>query len=341
MHVTDYGGLKPLPTIRDVAREAGVSVATVSRVINQKGYVHKETASRILHVIDQMGYEPNAVARSLSNRKSNAIALIVPSINNPFFPEVARAVEDVAQTHGYKVFLCNTDDRRDKLLAYLDSLKNKYVDGVIINSQKLTKADVVMLREQKISVVLFDRTLEDDICTSISVKNRLGGRAATEHLVEVGCSRIGHLQGPDDVGTSIQRLWGYRDSVKEFDWFQQSWIAPGGFTVEDGYRGMKELFQRHPDIDGVFAANDLMAIGALKAAYEWGRRVPDDLAIAGFDGISISALTVPAITTVQQPIYRLGELATEQLIKGIQQADVQGKKFELDVQLIQRESTMR
>lgn len=330
-----------MPTIRDVAREAGVSVATVSRVINRKGYVNKETASRVQDVIDRMGYKPNAVARSLSNQKSDAIALIVPSINNPFFPEVARAVEDVAQTHGYKVFLCNTDDRRDKLLAYLDSLQNKYVDGVILNSQNLTIGDVLKLQEQNISVVLFDRTLEDDRCTSITVKNRVGGRLATEHLLEVGCLRIGHLRGPDDVGTSIQRLWGYRDIVKGFDWFQQSWIAPGGFTVHDGYRGMKELFQRHPDIDGVFAANDLMAIGALKAAYEWGRRVPDDIAIVGFDGISMSGLTVPGITTVQQPIYRLGELATEELIKGIKRPDMQGKKFELDVELIQRESTMR
>lgn len=328
-------------TIRDVAKEAEVSVATVSRVLNKKGYVNEKTKRRVHRAIQKLGYKPNVIARSLSIRKSNIIALVVPAINNPFFPELARAVEDVAQSKGYKVFLCNTDDRRDRLVGYLESLRENFVEGIIIDSQNLTENDLEDINKEGIPVIMIDRTLSNQSFSSISVNNHLGGQLATDHLIQVGCQRIGHLRGPDKIVTANQRFWGYRDKVKEYVWFDQSWIALGDFSVESGYQGMKELFQRHPDIDGVFAANDLMAIGALKAAYEWGRAVPDDLAIIGFDGIDISELTVPRISTIQQPIYRMGELAMQELLQKIQNPGTEAKNFELEVKLIVRESTMR
>lgn len=330
-----------MATIRDVAKEAGVSVATVSRVLNKKGYVTQETERQVLQAVEKLGYKPNAIARSLSIRKSNIIALIVPAINNPFFPDLARAVEDVAQAKGYKVFLCNTDDRRDRLVDYLDSLRDSFIDGMIIDSQNLTEGDLEELNNNGIPVITIDRTLSNQSFSSISVNNRHGGQLATDHLIHVGCERIGHLRGPENVVTANHRLWGYRDKVKACEWFDQSWVAQGDFTVKGGYQGMKELFQRHPDIDGVFASNDLMAIGALKAAYEWGRKVPDDLAIVGFDGIDMTELTVPRITTVQQPIYRMGELAMEELFRIMQDPKTEARKIELDVKLVERESTMR
>lgn len=330
-----------MATIRDVAKEAGVSVATVSRVINKKGYVNEETRDRVHRAIKEIGYKPNVIARSLSIRKSNTIALVVPAINNPFFPELARAVEDVAQSKGYKVFLCNTDDRRDRLVGYLESLRENFVEGIIIDSQNVTDNDLENIQRDSIPAIMIDRTLSNQSFSSISVNNHFGGQLATDHLLQVGCQRIGHLRGPDEVVTANHRFWGYRDKVKEFDWFDQSWIALGDFSVKSGYQGMKELFQRHPDIDGVFAANDLMAIGALKAAYEWGCAVPDDLAIIGFDGIDISGLTVPRISTIQQPIYRMGELAMQELLQEMQNPKTEAKHFELEVKLVVRESTMR
>lgn len=330
-----------MATIRDVAKEAGVSVATVSRVINEKGYVTKETEKRVLLAIERLKYKPNAVARSLSIRKSNIIALIVPAINNPFFPELAKAVEDVAQSKGYKVFLCNTDDRRDRLVEYLHSLRENFVDGIIINSENLTERDLDDLRGQDIPVITIDRILPNQTFSSISVNNRRGGQLATKHLIQVGCQRIGHLRGPENVVTANDRFWGYRDILKGFNWFDQSWAASVDFSIKGGYQGMKELFQRHPDIDGVFAANDLIAVGALKAAFEWGRKVPDDLAIVGFDGIDITELTVPRVTTVQQPIYEIGKLAMEEVFRFIKDSKVTARNYELDVKLIQRESTMR
>jgi LacI family transcriptional regulator len=330
-----------LITIRDVADKAGVSVATVSRVMNDKGHVSRSTASRVYAVIEELGYKPNSIARSLSNGKSNTIALLVPNISNPFFPELTRAVEDVAQSEGFKVYLCNTDDDKLKISQHLESLRDRYVDGVIIDSLNLTIGDLNALSSNGIAVVTMDRTFSDHPYSSISVNHRRGGQLAARHLTDVGCQRIAHIKGPDSQQTAYQRMWGYRDVVKHREWFDQSWIATSDFSVRGGYVAMKELLQRHPEIDGVFAANDSMAIGALKAAYEWGMSVPDRLAIVGYDGIEMSQYVVPSITTIKQPIYDMGKLATYELLKLVKHMDIPKRKLELDVELIQRESTLR
>ncbi len=328
-------------TIRDVAKKAGVSVATVSRVINNKDKVSMKTEQTVRAAIKELAYYPNSIARSLSNRKSNIVGLIVPSINNSFFPEIARAVEDIAQLSGYKVFLCNTDDSREKLVGYLDSLGSQFVDGLIIDSHNITAEDLAKLTGLGIPVVMIDRVLEDENYTSIMVDNRVGGRMATEHLLEVGCNKIAHIQGPEDEMNSVQRMLGYQDKVNTLPWFDKSLIATAEFSVQSGYEVTMELLARHGDIDGIFACNDLLAIGALKAAHEWGKKVPNELAIIGFDGIAISELTVPGITTVQQPIYQIGELAMQELVSQIKDSTIAAKQYVLDIELIIRESTMR
>jgi len=330
-----------LATIRDVAAKAGVSAATVSRIINNKGQATPETIARVHAIIKELGYKPNVVARSLTSRKSNTIALLVPTISNPFFPELARGVEDVANSYGLNIFLCNTDDEREKVNNYLVSLRERYVDGVIINSLNLTNEDLEELHSNGIPTITLDRTFSNHEFSSISVKHRIGAQLATKHLIDIGCKRIGLIRGPEDDFTAVQRMWGYRDYVKEFDWFDQSWIALGDFSVKSGYLCMKELFQRHPDIDGVFASNDLMAIGLLKAAHEWGRKVPDELAIIGFDGIDMSQYTNPPISTIKQPSYEMGKMAMEELLRLIKKPESDFNKIELDVELILRESSMR
>ncbi|MDI3089994.1 LacI family DNA-binding transcriptional regulator [Priestia megaterium] len=330
-----------MATIRDVAAKAGVSAATVSRIINNKGQATPETIARVHAIIKELGYKPNVVARSLTSRKSNTIALLVPTISNPFFPELARGVEDVANSYGLNIFLCNTDDEREKVNNYLVSLRERYVDGVIINSLNLTNEDLEELHSNGIPTITLDRTFANHEFSSISVKHRIGAQLATKHLIDIGCKRIGLIRGPEDDFTAVQRMWGYRDYVKEFDWFDQSWIALGDFSVKSGYLCMKELFQRHPDIDGVFASNDLMAIGLLKAAHEWGRKVPDELAIIGFDGIDMSQYTNPPISTIKQPSYEMGKMAMEELLRLIKKPESDINKIELDVELILRESSMR
>lgn len=328
-------------TIKDVAEKAGVSVATVSRVLNETNNVRQSTRERVMAVIEQLGYKPNAIARSLSNRKSNIIALVVPTITNPFFPELARAVEDIAESKGYQVILCNTDDSREKLLKYIDSLSTQYIDGMVIDSHNLRQEDIEQLKKNDIPVVLIDRIIHDGEFTSIAVDNRAGGAMATTHLLEIGCKRIGHLSGPMEVETALQRAWGYRDVVGRLSWFDQSWVAAGEYSVESGYQMMKELLMRHPDVDGIFASNDLIGIGALKAAYEWGKKVPNELSIIGFDGIDLSGLVIPPLTTVQQPIYQIGEVAVQELFLSMKDPNRPPKKHVLDVKLAIRESTLR
>ncbi|MBD1382008.1 LacI family DNA-binding transcriptional regulator [Metabacillus arenae] len=330
-----------MATIRDVAEKAGVSTATVSRIINNKGQATPETIARVHAIIKELGYKPNVVAQSLTSKKSNTIALLVPTIKNPFFPELARGIEDVANSNGMNIFLCNTDDERVKLKNYLVSLQERYVDGIIINSLTLNNEDLDELHSNGIPSVTLDRSISTHNFSSITVKHREGAQLATKHLIDIGCRRIGMIRGPEDDITAVQRMWGYRDYVKDFDWFDQSWIALGDFSVQSGYYCMKELFQRHPDIDGVFASNDLMAIGLLKAAHEWGRKVPDELAIIGFDGIDMSQYTYPPLSTIKQPIYEMGKMAMEDLLRLIKDPKLDYNKRELDVELMLRESSMR
>lgn len=330
-----------MATIRDVAKKAGVSIATVSRVMNNKGKIKPETEETVRAAMEALAYTPNKVAQGLSNQRSHAIAFILPSIRNPYFPEMARAVEDVANEHGYHVFICNTDDDRDKLVSYLNNLVTYYVDGIILNSHIINQTDLEKLEQNNVSVVMMDRVLEQANLTSFLVKNRQGARMATQHLIDIGCKHIGHISGDENIQNAKNRKWGYLDVAHSITNFKQSWIAPGEFTVEGGYQAAKELFMRHPEIDGIFASNDMMAIGVLRAAYEWGKSVPNDLAIIGFDGIDMSALTVPPISTIQQPTYQLGALAMETLLRHIEEKSTEPKTYELDVELIVRETTMK
>lgn len=330
-----------MATIRDVAKRAGVSVATVSRVINKKGKTTKETEALVLKAIKDLSYTPNMMAQGLSNRRSTTIGLILPTITNPFFPEIARAVEDVARKNGYNVLLCNTDDKREKLLDYIHTLGSQYIGGIIISAHNMLKEDFQKLKQLNIPVVMMDRVLENKEFSTITVANREGGRMAAAHLLDVGCKRIAHIRGMVNEANAIKRMWGYRDIVGKLDWFDMSWICEAEFSVQSGYNAAKELFIRHSDIDGIFASNDLIAIGVLKAAYEWGKKVPEDIAIVGFDGIDMSGLTVPEITTIEQPIYRIGELAMLELIRQTKEVNKYTNQFELDVKLTLRESTMR
>ncbi|WP_197046714.1 LacI family DNA-binding transcriptional regulator [Oceanobacillus salinisoli] len=326
--------------IRDVSKKAGVSVATVSRVLNNKD-VKKETFEHVMSVMEEMKYKPNSVARSLSKKQTNTIALIFPVVSNPFFPKLASSIENEAHEKGYKVILCNTDDNPEKLRNFIDSINDGFADGVIFSSHLLDEAGLNTLKNSGIPVVSIDRNNFNNEFSSISVNNKMGGGLATEHLIEIGCKKIGHLRGPEDEITATNRYWGYRSVLKENGGMDPSLVALGYYTVEGGYQGMKELFIRHPDIDGVFAANDLTAIGAMKAAYEWNRKIPDDLSIVGFDGIDMVRYMIPSITTIQQPINEMGKLAVNELIRKIEEEDEEINNYELDVRLIQNDSTLR
>ncbi len=324
-----------MTTIKDVAVEAKVSVATVSRVLNNNGYVNEETRKRVLQAISNLNYMPNEVARSLFKKQSKTVALIVPDIKNPFFPEVARAIEDVMSSQEYTLILCNSDEQVEKEIMYLDVMKQKYVDGIIIVTNTLTPKHI---EHRDIPIVALDRPIGFDI-PSVSVNNYEGAKQAVQYLKEIGCKRIAHIRGPKNIISAEERYSGYLDEAANESWFSDDYVVAGNYKVFETTAAVKELLTNHPEIDGIFAGNDYMAVGVLKAATELGIKVPEELSIIGFDGIQLSRLTSPEITTMAQPIYELGHKAAQLLLEMIEGKSVPELHSQFQVTLMKGQST--
>jgi LacI family transcriptional regulator len=331
-----------LATIRDVARLAGVSVATVSRVINQNGYVNKETETKVKNSMELLNYRPNSLARALANKKSESIALIVPDITNPFFPELAKAIEDTARNYGYSVILTNSDLNQKKNINYLEVLINRYIDGIICTSNELSEGDINQLQKLGIPIVTLDRAVNSKAVSSIQVDNYGGGVMAVKHLLSIGCRKIAHISGPFHLNTSLERYRGYVDTLEKMDMFHPSLVVEGDFTIDSGIKSAYTLLEKSPDIDGIFASNDLMAVGVLKSLIRQGKKVPDDIALIGFDGITLCTAIEPEISTIAQPIYTIGQLAVQKLINLIkkQQTNEEPTK-KLEVKLLERATTLK
>ncbi|WP_372011916.1 LacI family DNA-binding transcriptional regulator [Paenibacillus chitinolyticus] len=324
-----------MATIRDVSKLAGVSVATVSRVINQKGYVHEDTLQRVHKAIKLLNYVPNDVARSLSKKSTKTIALFVPDITNPFFNELALAVEKVTQLYGYTTILCNTNESAKIERQYIQNLKQKYIDGFIMATNTLTEEEIDQL---DIPMVAVDRSSTPFVPT-VTSKNRDGAHLAVQALLQQGCNKIAHIRGPKGLWIAEERCQGYLDLVENRPWFTPKLIANGNFQLKEAAEAAKKLFKEHPDIDGVFAGNDLMAIGTLRALQEHGIRVPDQVQIIGYDGISLAEMVYPELSTVSQSIYEMGMLAARILIKKIEQIHLDEENHQLEVKLVQRGTT--
>lgn len=329
-----------MATIKDVSKLAGVSVATVSRYLNKNGYVSKEAAETIAEVIQKLNYRPNNIARSLAGMKSATIGLMVPDILNPFFPELARSIEDAANGYGYTVMLCNTDNDSEKEQKYMDTLLQKQVDGIIISSYTIKPEHLSGLQKQSIPVVLMDNVFSSDSVVSLTVENRRGGELAVQHLLAQGCSKIAHICGPLTITSSRERTAGFEDASRGTDWFTPSLIGYSDFTVKGGYSAMKELLALHPDLDGLFASNDLMAAGAMKALQETGRSIPRDVKVVGFDGIGLEMMN-PELSTIAQPISELGKIAMDSLV-GLIRGDLDVVTDQVfPVTLIEKQSTKK
>lgn len=313
-----------------------VSVATVSRVINKNGYVNEKTKQKVEEAIRALDYRPNDVARSLFKGKSKMIALFVPDIMNPFFPELARAVEDITNKHGYTFILCNTDNDTKKEMDYMYALLQKSIDGLILVSNTMT---VSQMKDVKVPIISLDRKTSSDL-VSVTVNNREGARQAIVYMKKLGCKHIAHISGPNSVSSARKRMEGYLDEVREEKWFSNNLIRAGNYSIDEAYRVTKTLLEDNPNIDGIFTANDLMAVGVLRAATSLKIKVPDDLSVIGFDGIKLGETTSPTLTTMAQPIYYIGKRAAELLIEKIERPGTVIRSEEHKVELIIRESTL-
>lgn len=322
-----------MTNIRDVAKEAGVSTATVSRYLNKSGYVSDTSRESIKKAIQTLNYKPSSVARSLSKKQTNYIVLIVPDIHNPFFPELARAVEDIALTYDYTVILCNSDEDAQKELAYLESLKEQYVAGFIITTSALEHQFYQTL---DVPIVALDRKMDEFIPT-VSSDNISGAKIGTEHLMNNDAQHIVCLRGPEGVQTADDRLTGFLQATKHRD--IKTTIVPCPFHFAEAQRIVMDLLKNDPTIDRIFASSDISAAGALKAAHALHIQVPEQLQIIGFDNIDLSEMLTPGLTTIAQDIYQLGAVATRLLIKQIEHLPIEQRAVQIPVQLIQRETT--
>ena len=331
-------------TIKDVAQRAGVSTSTVSHVVNGTRYVSAGLRARISEVMQELDYRPNSLARSLRVRESRTIGLIVPDNTNPFFAEVSRAIEDIGFHEGYSVFLCNSDGRVEKERAYVNSLVTKRVDGIIFITSGGAIAPLQDLTRHDTPVVVVDREVPLSLADLVLLDNQTGGQLATRHLISLGHRRIGCITGPSMLTPSADRVLGYREAMDEADIpAKPEWIVAGDFRPAGGEAGMRELLDQPDAPTAVFACNDLMAIGALRAIRSAGLNVPADVSIVGFDDIPLASEVVPPLTTVAQPVEEMARIAVGLLLSRISDKRdlTQTERHVLSPLLVERESTAK
>ncbi|GAF11715.1 LOW QUALITY PROTEIN: ribose operon repressor [Bacillus sp. JCM 19045] len=322
-----------MTTIKDVAKYANVSVATVSRVLNQKGYVSKEAEKNVTAAIDALNYKPNAIARTLYHKTSGMIGLLIPDIANPFFPELARSIEDVALKKGYTVVLCNTDNELGKEQQYVRALQQKYVDGLILATGSGSYEHYQSL---DLPVVALDRFINEDIPTVVSA-NKNGARAATTHLIDQGCTFIAHLRGPKGSPRLMSAMKDLKKWLKKVE--SPILLLRQDSHIEKAEDEVQRLLKQHPSVDGIFAGSDVTAAGAMKAAHTLKLAIPSQIQIVGFDGILFGDMLVPSLTTVQQPIFELGERSVELLVQLIEKKPLLSYRHELPTTMKLRGTT--
>ncbi len=327
-------------TIREVAQAAGVSVATVSRVVSGSSHhVRPDTRRRVMGAVARLRYQPNLVARGLKKRVTHTVGLIVPDISNPFFPAIARGIEDVANRAGFGVLLCNTYEDLAKERAYLNLLDKRMVDGMIFATVGANTTHLRMLRRRGVPAVLIARVPEGVGIDAVLVDNRRGTREATEHLIRLGHRQIAFIGGPPTLPDATDRRLGYEQALAAAGIaVTPTLIRDGGFRAEGGAATVGALLEQRVPFTAVVAANDLMAIGAMEKLRRRGRRIPEDVAIVGFDDITFASLVEPRLTTVAQPKYRMGRLAMERLLDLLGGGDRTPRRLVLEPKLVVRDS---
>ncbi len=330
------------PTIADVARHAGVSTATVSRVINSQSVVAPATRERVQAAVRELGYQPNALAASLVRQRSHTLGVVLPDISNPFFPEVVRGLEDAAHASGYNVILCNSDLDTAKEIEYFEVLRQKRVDGLIYHSGTITAAHLEAFRRLKLPVVLAATHDPQGELPCVLVDNRQAAREAMEHLIGLGHRRTAVVTGSDPV-SGESRLQGYRDALAHHGLtLEDSLALQAQWTADEAYQVTRELLKRRSLPTAIAAASDLMALGVMGALRDGGIRVPEDVSVIGFDNIRLAGIIRPALTSMSQPMYDIGKEAALLLIRCLTEdgADsFRGRRLVLPHRLVVREST--
>lgn len=331
----------PKSTIQDVAKAAGVSVATVSRVINKSGSVAQDTYNAVQDAIKRLDYRPNLLGRHLRRTESKLILALLPSIANPFYSRIVKGIEDVAQRNGYNVMLCNTDSDAAREQVYLELLKNRLADGVVFMAPEIGRRELTEI-SGRFPVVQCCEYREGAEVSLVSIDNHLAAVRVARHLTSLGHERIAMISCKNSFVSTIRREEGFRSEIEKMGLrLEDRRVVYGDYSFISGYRTATHLLALKERPTAIFAISDMMAIGALKAAREKGLRVPEDLAVVGFDNISFASMCNPMLTTISQPKYDLGCTAMELLLRKVREELEEPVNITLENELIIRESTMK
>lgn len=310
------------PTMKDVAARAGVDTSTVSRALNERTrqMLNGATVDRIIAAADELGYRPNVLARSLRTQRSQVIGMVVPDLTNPFFPPIVRGLEDRLDEYGYTLIVTNTDNHLDRERQALQSLVERQVDGLVLATSHIAyeTADPVVVA---VPMVLVNRRSRDASVPFVVPDDDAAVRQAVAHLHELGHRRIAHLAGPQGVSTGRARLEAFTAACEEFGLTTPEIEVAEAFAAGPGARACERLLARGADVTAIFAANDLIAIGALKSLRAAGRRVPDDISLVGYNDMPFVDLIDPPLTTVRVPQYEMGCEAAELLLAALTDGD--------------------
>lgn len=329
-------------TIFDVAREAGVSYATVSRVINNKDHVKPEKREAVIRAMTKLGYVVNQQARSLAGGRSRVIGLLVQGLESAYTAEIIRGIDMQLDAAQYDMMLYTTHRRRAKESAYATAITRGMADGLLLVLPRDPEAYLITLQRQRFPYVLIDHQGIGDGGAAVGATNRRGSYDATRHLIELGHRRIGFITGALELGCSNDRLAGYQAALAEFGIAHDpALIHEGNFFRPAGFTGGQALLNLPEPPTAIFASNDEMAFGVIDAARDRGLRLPDDLSIVGFDDVPQAAAVHPALTTVRQPLEQMGRVATQMLLRLIEDPNTVAARVELPTELIVRHSCQR
>ena len=331
-------------TLKELAARAKVHPSTISRIANHDPGLRVATATRarIEALLRETGYQPNGIARGLKLRQTNVLAVVIPDITNPFFAAFFRGVEDAASPRGFNVLLCNTDGSPDRQRSHLQSLEARRVDGVILASSYLRDPAVRHLRRQRVPYVLVNRYSDDGEDPFVGADDLLGGEAATTHLVQLGHRRIGHLAGRPTVSTGVLRRRGYSAALAAAGLTPDPrLVVEAGYSEEGGALAARRLLSLADPPTALFAVTDMAALGAIAAAQRLGLRIPEDVAIVGYNDIPLAARISPSLTTMHVPIHEFGSVAVGLLLEQIERDEPASRRVRFAPDLVVRESTVR
>jgi len=341
MPATDPNGGKPRATIRDVASAAGVSIATVSRVLNGRRDVSPQTREAVLRAVQEQGFAMNRNARALSGGKTGLVGVTVPLVNQAYFSVILSGIAETLYEQDMRIVLCPTLHQHEREVNLLDRLMHGTTDGAVLTLPEESNRELRALMRQGLPFVVIDPRIPlDETIPAVSAGHAAGARDATEHLLSLGHRRIGAITGPPTWMASTERLDGYRAALAAAGVLPDpALVRPSDFRVESGQEAAASLLDLPDRPTAIFAFNDNIAIGVLQAARARGLRVPEDISVVGFDDSEHSALVSPALTTVRQPLAEMGRMAVSLLLRLIENQSVETLRIELATRLVVRGST--